>query len=495
MTFVTKADADARLAAQQTDTDRGTWVDPSLGKETFGEYARKWLGTRSDLAETTRDCCACTSCLASATAGSPRSTPRRCPTGPLAWSLGVSSRSKRWTCLDSCCVGGVERASGETQSHHHRGWHTMSEPATGPSGFVPPWWEQPPLSGHVYRITDPLSFFGPIIGGQGPPQAGYEPWAGLEVRTWAVNDLLPIPIPGPTAETEADGSFGITQPPNASVLGDMPRDVRFALLVTEGSFPFRPLYRSDLSLSVAAAETTELNIWLLTETVDVKDGISAGDVSGAVNGSGLPGNTEITASPSGLAFSGSHLGADVRFGIALTPDTTFDLTTFLDLQLSSWNIHVGWPADWCTNADDILAEIVGGLQAASASMNSTVLTRIKAGIVETAPLLAGEIDAVPRLRCLGHVHGPHLPHPVHLADVAHQGRDRGDHRGPVHRLPAPPFPGPLAAPRDRAGPADPGVTSGHAVDRITNTAGCGFERLRGLCLTFRGLGGDVPVRL
>jgi hypothetical protein len=270
----------------------------------------------------------------------------------------------------------------------------MSEPASAALRVVRPWPEQPLLSGHVYRITDPLSFFAPILGGQGPPQAGYEPWAGLEVRTWSVNDLIPIPIPGPTAETQADGSFGITQsPPNASVPGDTPSDVRFALLVTEGSFPFRPLYRSDLSLSVAAAEATELNIWLLTETVDVKDGISAGDVSGAVNGSGLPGNTEITASPSGLSFSGSHLGADVRFGIALTPDTSFDLTTFLDLQLTSWNIHVGWPADWCTNADDILTEIVGGLQDASASMNATVLARIKAGIVEREPILAGEIDA------------------------------------------------------------------------------------------------------
>ena len=54
VTFATKADANAWLAGQQTDTGRGTWVDPSLGKELFGEYARKWLETRSDLAETTR---------------------------------------------------------------------------------------------------------------------------------------------------------------------------------------------------------------------------------------------------------------------------------------------------------------------------------------------------------------------------------------------------------------------------------------------------------
>ena len=269
----------------------------------------------------------------------------------------------------------------------------MSEPTPARSRIAWPWPEQPLLSGHVYRITDPLTFFGPILSGQGSPQAGYEPWPELEVRTWSVNDLIPIPIPGATAQTQADGGFAITQrPPNASVPGDTPSDVRFALLVSEGSFPFLPLYRSDLSLSVAAAETTELNIWLLTETVDVKDGISAGDVSDNVHGSGLPGNTHITASPSGLSFSGSHSGADVRFGIAITPDTSFDLTTFLDLQLTSWDIHVGWPADWCTNANDILAEIVGGLQDAGASMNATVLARIKAALVEQEPILAGEVD-------------------------------------------------------------------------------------------------------
>jgi hypothetical protein len=110
--------------------------------------------------------------------------------------------------------------------------------------------------------------------------------------------------------------------------------------------------------------------------VDVKDGVSAGTVSGVVNNSGLPGNTHITASPSGLTFAGSDSGADVKFGISITPDTSFDLNTFLDLRLSSWDIHVGWPADWCTSADDILAEIVRGLQGAGASMNTAVLTKL-----------------------------------------------------------------------------------------------------------------------
>jgi hypothetical protein len=241
-------------------------------------------------------------------------------------------------------------------------------------------WPLRGLTGHAYQITDPGTFFLPILAGEGPPADGYQPWSGLEVRTWSVNDLFPIPFPGGSAETGADGGFQITQAPPNPVLGDgvgTPSEIRFALLISEGSFPYRPLYRSDLSLSVEAAETTELNVWLLPETVDIKDGVSAGDVSGVLHGSGLPGNTQITAAPGGLSFSGSDSGADVKFSISITPDTSFDLTALLDLALSSWDIHVGWPADWCTNADDILVEIVNGLQSSAASMNASVLTKLE----------------------------------------------------------------------------------------------------------------------
>jgi hypothetical protein len=254
-------------------------------------------------------------------------------------------------------------------------------------GGVPGPWNRS-LSGHIYRITEPLNFFLPILADQVPPAQAYQPWGGLEVRTWSVNDLFPIPFPGGSAQTLTDGSFDITQtPPNPTLGGGgQPSDIRFFLLVSEGSFPYRPLYRSDLSLSVGAAKTTDLNVWLLPESVDEKDGVSAGMVSGVLNNSGLPGNTQITASPSGLAFAGSDSGADVKFGISITPDTSFDLNTFLDLRLSSWDIHVGWPADWCTNADDIVVEIVQGLQDVGASMNSAVLTKVENVFADTEHL-------------------------------------------------------------------------------------------------------------
>ncbi len=100
-------------------------------------------------------------------------------------------------------------------------------------------------------------------------------------------------------------------------------------------------------------------------------------MSEAVDGAGLPGDTTITASPSALAFSGSSLGAHVKFGISLIPDTSFELDRYLDLRLGSWDISVGWPADWCTNVEDILIDIHKGLYNAGSSMNAAVLSKME----------------------------------------------------------------------------------------------------------------------
>lgn len=242
------------------------------------------------------------------------------------------------------------------------------------------------LDGHIYRITDPFAFFLPIVNGQGPPSDGYKPWRGVEVRSWAVDTLLPIPLPGGAAVSRADGSFSIAQQPPNPGLGD-PSDARLGLTVSDTAFPYRPLYRSGLDMTLSESQSAELNIWLYPDTVSATEGVSAGDVSEAVDGAGLPGDTTITASPSALAFSGSSDGAHVKFGISLIPDTSFELDRYLDLRLDSWDISVGWPADWCTNADDILVEIVNGLYNAGSSMNAAVLSKMESVFEEDVPSL------------------------------------------------------------------------------------------------------------
>ncbi|WP_322770684.1 site-specific integrase [Frankia sp. Cr1] len=46
-TFAMKREADQALAATETDQTRGTWTDPSTGKQRFGAFAEHWMRTRA----------------------------------------------------------------------------------------------------------------------------------------------------------------------------------------------------------------------------------------------------------------------------------------------------------------------------------------------------------------------------------------------------------------------------------------------------------------
>lgn len=48
-TFATRAEAAAYLSGVQADLDRGSYIDPTAGGETFGDYATTWLAQRADL--------------------------------------------------------------------------------------------------------------------------------------------------------------------------------------------------------------------------------------------------------------------------------------------------------------------------------------------------------------------------------------------------------------------------------------------------------------
>jgi integrase len=52
--FRTKGDADVWLAAQQTDSRRGNWVDPRLGRVTVADWAQIWMETNVHLRPSTR---------------------------------------------------------------------------------------------------------------------------------------------------------------------------------------------------------------------------------------------------------------------------------------------------------------------------------------------------------------------------------------------------------------------------------------------------------
>jgi hypothetical protein len=264
-----------------------------------------------------------------------------------------------------------------------------------------------PLNGHVYQVTNATECFGGILLGapDTPPTDGFEPWEGVQVTLALESNvggllgwiLLFADLWGDqsrTLTTAADGSFSFADPSPeqldeiaawAGIPGGEALSVQ--IWVSQGTFPFQVIYRSDLSLTLDDADGKQLDIWLLPYSLPKGGGITAGMVSGVMTGTGLPGNTSITASPAGLSFSGSHKGADIQFGIGVLPDTSSDLDSFFDLSLLSWNIHVGWPADWCTTADDILGQIKSGVQNAGTGVNKTVTLMIQNTLAAAYPLI------------------------------------------------------------------------------------------------------------
>jgi hypothetical protein len=267
-----------------------------------------------------------------------------------------------------------------------------------------------PINGHVYQVTDAAECFGGMLlgGPDTPPTAGFEPWAGIQVQLnlWAnVRGFLGLILEFMDLEgeasrvttTAADGSFSF---PDLSG-GQLDAIAAWAgkpggealsvqVWVIQGTFPFQVMYRSGLSITLDEAEGKELNIWLLPYSLPEKDGISAGTISGVMAGSSLPENTSITASPSGLWFSGSAGGIDGQFGIGVTPDWSSDLDSYFDLTLLSWNIDVGWPADWCTSAHHVLGEIRAGVQNAASGVNTAVSNKIISILEQNYPSISEE---------------------------------------------------------------------------------------------------------
>jgi hypothetical protein len=247
------------------------------------------------------------------------------------------------------------------------------------------------LEGAVYRITDARDFFTPIVLGEGPPTTGFEPWPGVTVAASMYGKLIFFlaDYENLYTTTGSSGAFTLQDPPAALVNAfGGPGEAFVSLLVSQNG---QPLYRSGL-FQLAEGDQRDLRIYLFPDELAPSDGIAAGDVSGVLGNAGLPGNTEITASPSGLSFVGSEGQVSIQFGVSLSPDVSNDLGKYLDLGLASWNINVDWPTSWFKSADDVLADLRKGLDGAAGSVNSAVLAKMET-IIETEDGLPSSLAA------------------------------------------------------------------------------------------------------
>lgn len=226
------------------------------------------------------------------------------------------------------------------------------------------------ITGVVNLVNDPTAFFLPIVLGTGKPTSGFAPSKSSGVVVMMIADLQPVPILPPipipfVANVSAvNGSF--TLPDIPAPLLPFIKQVSINLTVHG-----RPLYRIE---RFPTTHTTDkhLEIFVYQPAIPSTDGVTAGQISTGLASAGLPGNTTLSANPWGLGVVGSSSGADIQFGIQLVPDTSPNLSVFFDLALDGWNIHVGWPADWCTSADDILNKIRSALQTSGSTANNLV---------------------------------------------------------------------------------------------------------------------------
>jgi hypothetical protein len=247
-----------------------------------------------------------------------------------------------------------------------------------------------PLTGRVFKVTDQLALL-PILLGDFPPVFGYGPWTGVTVNAaYIVQIEIPpsltvdVTIASDSGTTDNAGSFSVS----SDVQNPFPNlQVWVALTVSSGT----PLYRSNL-VPLQDINTGQLNLWLFPDTLPSSDGITAGTISQLLSQANLPASTMLTTSPAGLDLSGitesgpSPLPSDQihinDLGIAIAPDSSPDLQSFVDISIRSSNISIDWPTSWFVSANDVLQQIQPLLGQAASSMNSSVLTKME-GILES----------------------------------------------------------------------------------------------------------------
>jgi hypothetical protein len=147
--------------------------------------------------------------------------------------------------------------------------------------------------------------------------------------------------------------------------------------------------RASIPFGVFSVELDQppSEIYLLQPTPSPSDGITAGQVSKALEGLGLPANSALQTTASGFTVAGSRSGADVQFGVALTPDTSANIGVYFDLALNGYNIHVGFPASCGTSANTILGSIKSALKTPNSAVNQLVEAQIKKGVMANSPNL------------------------------------------------------------------------------------------------------------
>lgn len=150
-----------------------------------------------------------------------------------------------------------------------------------------------------------------------------------------------------------------------------------------------PIYRSGYFAGELASKEP-IDIFLYQPSLPKNVGITAGQISTALADSGLPASVPLGTNSSGIGVAGSQSGVDIQLTVELVPDTSENLSVYIGLALSNWNIHVGFPADCVTNADDVLSGIKAKLAQGDSKANQMVSSVITSTLEQVEKLTPQE---------------------------------------------------------------------------------------------------------
>lgn len=230
------------------------------------------------------------------------------------------------------------------------------------------------LSGRILMVNNQLELL-PILLGLPPPSS--TGWPGATVTAICDVPLVIGDIELTFSATTADnGTYSIT--------GDVPEPSpgqQVWVAITVSIFGV-PVYRSG-RVALDTVSNGKLNFWIYPYPVSPSDGITAGKISSLLSKNPtLPSGTTLTTSPAGLDVSFSEAAdlVDAWFGVAVRPDSSPNLQSFVDLSLRYVNIVDLLPPFVHPNGGEILQAIADGVGGAAGDLNQQVLAMMESDL-------------------------------------------------------------------------------------------------------------------
>jgi len=227
------------------------------------------------------------------------------------------------------------------------------------------------VTGTIFSINNQAEFFLPLLTNNKPPTSGFVAWNGPSLLVTMIGyngtaDKATRPFVTEQTTTTEGGQFKLNEY-NPS------QNVTFVYLFVSFPLPnnaWKHIYRSSI-FAYPRAQKGNLNIYILEPAAL---GVTAGFVSKALKGaaSSLPGTIHLATTTQGIGVDTDGKGADIQFTLGLVGASDPNLAVYAVLDLTKWNVSVGFPADCGTNAHAIVQDIRNSLTSQDSVLSSDI---------------------------------------------------------------------------------------------------------------------------